>query len=225
MKPFHLIFAAMILCSACRTPDSDNESQKSNDLFTNIDKFQLEDSASNADEIKTFDTTSLRGKADKLLWELKDNDDFSYVIMYGTDTLIDMNGDGQPDLLIEYYGASGTGLKNGAEIILFNTSTNRFMYENTIDLPNPTFYFNTNTIVSYYIGNGGGDATKFRWNGYRLDTLEHIDVDIQSASDEFLMTSVIHDYKTGRTSTVTSDRVRLPAEYKYFDYKPIVRKE
>gem|GEM_PF-4574847 len=187
--------------------------------------FHLEDSASNADEIKTFDTTTLRGKADKLLWELKDNDDFSYVIMYGTDTLIDMNGDGQLDLLIEYYGASGTGLKNGAVIILFNTSTRRFMYENTIDLPNPTFYFNTNTIVSYYIGNGGGDATKFRWNGYRLDTLEYIDVDIQSASDEFLMTSVIHDYKTGRTSTVTSDRVRLPAEYKYFDYKPIVRKE
>ncbi|MPM06580.1 hypothetical protein SDC9_52881 [bioreactor metagenome] len=221
----YLILAVIVFCSACNNKESDNGNSKHINTLKAFDYFHFGNTLSQTIKIRNFDTTTLRGKADKLLFDLKDNDDYSYVIINGTDTLIDMNGDGQADLLIEYYGASGTGLKNGAEIIFFNTSTKRFMPENPIALSNPTFYFTTNTVVSYYIGNGGGYANKFKWNGYMLDTLEHIDIDIQSSSGNFLMTSVIHDYTTGNVSTVTSNKVRLPAEYKYFDYKPIVRIE
>jgi hypothetical protein len=45
-------------------------------------------------------------------------------------------------------------------------------------LANPTVYRDKKFIVGYYLGNGGGSATKLKWNGLKLETLEHIDIDV-----------------------------------------------
>ena len=173
-------------------------------------------------DVPVFDTKSLRDKAAKLIQELRDSND--YAIRVGKDTLIDLNGDRYSDVLIEYYGSAGTGLKNAVHIYLYNNKTKRFIKE-PVNLPNPTFYFRTNTVVSYYIGNGAGSAEEFRWNGLKLDTLETIEVDNWSMNHVFTSTAVIHNNVTKSRMIKISDMVWLPDRYNYWHYRPIIRRE
>ena len=168
-----------------------------------------------------INTTTPEGKAAQLLANLKDSID--YAAFWGKDTLIDLNGDGHRDLLLEFYGSSGTGLKNRVNIYLFNNKKLRFLKE-PIDLPNPTFNFRNNTIVSYYVANGGGYATELKWHGLRLDTIESIEVNIH-VSKEFKATAIIHNHLTGKETKKTTDMVWLPDKYKYWNYTPIIRRE
>lgn len=174
-------------------------------------------------DLPILDTKSLHDKAAKLVKELNDSSD--YTIRTGKDTLIDLNGDRYSDVLIEFYKSAGTGLKNAAHIYLYNNRTKRFLKE-PIELPNPAFNFENNTVVSYYIGLGGGYATELKWHGLKLDTLEAIDVDNEWGKKEFKSsTAIIHNYLTGADTKKVSDMVWLPEKYKYGKYQPLIRRE
>jgi len=164
---------------------------------------------------------TLKGKAANLIDALDENGDYP---LAGKDTLIDLNGDKYKDILIEFYGLAGTGLKNGVDIYLFNHRKKEFLKE-PIDLPNPTFNFNNSTVVSYYIGNGGGYASKLKWNVLKLDTLESIEVNNDWRGNDLRSTSIVYEHRTGKTTKKTSKMVWLPASYRYFDYQPIIKRE
>lgn len=141
------------------------------------------------------------------------------------DTLIDLNGDGFKDLLIEFYGASGTGLKNRICAYLYDNSKKKLKPCDMLNyLANPTFYFDKKIVVGYYLGNGGGTATKLKWNGLRLDTLEHIDIDVigKDGTTSFKLISV--NYQTRRKSFKTLEIMNLPDEYKYMDYQSVIKR-
>lgn len=141
------------------------------------------------------------------------------------DTLIDLNGDGIKDLLIEYYGASGTGLKNRINAYLYDNSKKKLKPCEPLNyLANPTFYFDRKIVVGYYVGNGGGTATKLKWNGLRLDTLEHIDIDIINKDSSISFKLVSTNYLTKRQSYKSLAVMNLPKEYKYMDYQPVIKK-
>jgi len=213
-----LFFTFLIAnCSNTSKPD-DVEKQQDTTILSETEK-EIEE---NADTVVYFDTTTVKGKAERVIQQLRDSN--SYVGNWGTDTLIDINGDKQLDLLIEFYAASGTGLKNGTLIYLYDKSAKIFWNE-PISLPNPTFNFNNYTIVSYYVGNGGGFATELKWRGYRLDTLESIDIDITTTDNKLKVESIIRNYKTGKEFRTVTNEVKLPKKYNYYNYNPIVRKE
>lgn len=106
---------------------------------------------------------SIKQQAKNIISKLKSSYEFPIGV---NDTLIDLNRDGFKDLLIEYYGASGTGLKNRISVYLYDNSKNKLKPCEALNyLANPTIYFDKKIVVGYYLGNGGGTATKFSGNG------------------------------------------------------------
>lgn len=165
---------------------------------------------------------SIKEQASSIISRLKSSNE---IPIYAKDTLIDLNGDGFKDLLIEYYGASGTGVKNRIDAYLYDNSRKKLKRCDVLSyLANPTFYFNRKIVVGYYLGNGGGSATKLKWNGLQLDTLEHIDIDVirKDGRTSFKLISV--DYLTQRKSFKTLETMDLPEEYKFMDYQSVIER-
>ncbi|WP_162902816.1 hypothetical protein [Taibaiella koreensis] len=166
------------------------------------------------------DESPLGRKATRLLNQLRAKGD--YTACYGIDSLIDMNGDGYKDLLVECYGASGTGFKYGATIFLFDRRKNQFRHQR-INLPNPTFYFDRKIITAYYVGLGGGYAYTLQWKGAHLDTLEYIDAVIHNKREGFTFSFERRDAITGHiTHSAVDNMIDLPPEYRYAEYRPLI---
>jgi hypothetical protein len=220
--PFCIVIMVLLLAafSGCDHPVPKRSK------FIDIDTAPISQAELLPDSIRNmpaFDTTTMYGRAKKLVQQLRDTGDYRGV--YGLDTLMDMNGDRQLDILLEYYGSVGTGEKNRGDVILFDKSQDRFLTENPIYLDNPTFDFKNKTIVSYYIANGGGHAFKGKWNGLRLDTLEYIEIDKTNYKNGSLkVESVRHNYITGKITRSVRDHVSLPEEYNVGDYKPVIKR-
>ena len=162
---------------------------------------------------------SLQAKAKLFIEALHDSDDYP---MGGHDTLIDLNRDGYKDILVEYYGMSGTGLKNMVDIYPYDIEKKRFSLSNKICLANPTFYFKTRTIASYYIAYGGGGAMLHHWKGSGIVQDEKIDVEVTNA-DHPLFKYTLINCRTGKTHKWTDSMINLPARYRYYEYVPIIK--
>ncbi len=166
-------------------------------------------------------TITIKKQAQSIISRLKSTGEYS---TDAKDTLIDLNGDNFKDILIEYYGASGTGLKNRIRVFLYNNSLKKFRpCEQLNNLGNPTFYFDKKIIVGYYVASGGGSATKFKWNGLRLDTLEQIDVEVFNKNNSTSFEIVSYDFITKRKTHKTLQTMQLPKEYKYWDYVSVIK--
>lgn len=160
-------------------------------------------------------------QARKLVTGLQEKGD--YAANHGPDSLLDLNGDGYKDLLIECYGGSGSGFKNGADIYLYDVSGKRFSNK-VISLANPTFYFDRKTIATYYLGIGGGYAYTFRWKGKILDTLEYIDIEVDNRKAAPVFTIRRTDLVTRQTTSKVTDIADLPSSYRYGAYAPLIKK-
>lgn len=165
--------------------------------------------------------SSLKEQAQTFVSRLKNNDDYP---MGGRDTLIDLNGDNLKDILIEFYALAGTGEKNGIRVYLYDNSKKKFKPCEPLNyLANPTFYFDKKVVVGYYLGNGSGQATTLKWHGLKLDTLEHIDIDITWHDNDASFKLVSYNYITKKNAVKTVHAMDLPKEYKYMDYEPIIK--
>lgn len=167
--------------------------------------------------------SSLKKKAEKIIAVLKDSGEYA---MGAKDTLIDLNGDRYLDLLIEYYGGSGTGLKNRITVFLYDSSKKQFRDCGQLNyLGNPTFYFKKKEVAGYYIALGGDSATQLKWNGLKLDTLEYIEVEVLGNSADFFFRLTSRDYKTKKKTIQRMKTLKLPPMYKYWKYTPIIKRE
>jgi hypothetical protein len=169
-------------------------------------------------------SSTLKQKAKLLIEKLKKEGE--YPLSGGKDTLIDLNGDNFKDILIEYYGSSGTGEKNRVIVYLYDNSKKKFASCEQLDyLANPTFYFKEKIVAGYYVANGGGHATKLKWNKSKLDTLEYIDVDIFVEDSQLRFKLDSYNYVTKKRSTKTLEMMDLPKVYRYMEYEPIIKRE
>lgn len=136
------------------------------------------------------------------------------------DTLIEVNGDGVKELIIEHYGLAGSGLKYRMDIYHFNDSTCKFRLNNELNnLANITF--DNNFIYGFYIGNGGGEARKYKWNGNQVKLIEKYIINIMNEDADSIWVEYT-DYSTGIKDSIFWDKIDLPIEYHYEDYKPIL---
>lgn len=144
----------------------------------------------------------------------------------GEDTLIDLNADDRLDYLREYYGESGFGVKNRVYVALGEGPEGNFRTCPQLNqLPNPRFLFDSAFVYGSYLGGGGGDGFKLRWQGKRLDTLLSIDVRVEHLGEEFAFHFSEKDYVTGRTRTWTSDQADFPDAFLFPEGEPLIRGE
>jgi len=167
---------------------------------------------------------ALKKKAEELIKELKSNRE--YPRSSGYDTLIDLNSDRYKDILIEYYGDFGTGLKNRIRVFLFDPLHNKFKECRQLsNLANPTFYFNKKIVVGYYVAIGGGYAAKLKWDHLKLDSLENIDIEVNNSVENHpLFTISSYNYVTKKRLIKTVSSMELPEEYRYWKYVPIIKR-
>lgn len=147
----------------------------------------------------------------------------SHAVPIYYDTLIDLNNDGIDELFFEYYGLSGSGEKNRIELYQYDTIENVFkINESMSELVNPSFYFENNTICSYYIANGGGSASKYRWDMGKTALIENYNIEIFSQDS---MKVIFNNYVSGVCDTIIWNKISLPKEYRYGEYSQLIKEK
>ena len=92
---------------------------------------------------------------------------------YVSDTIQDVNGDQQPDFLINWYGSIGCCLKNFYDVYLLEKNANKF--SKGYEFINPTFSAKEKMVRGVGYGHPGATYLyKFHWDGFNIDTLEYI---------------------------------------------------
>lgn len=202
--------ALTLILTACNQNGSTYQSNK-----TDYDKYL--DSLKNV----KFDTTTLNGKYEKIVADLKiDNS----ITLGGVDTLIDLNYDGQPDILVEYYGTAGSGMKNYIFAYLYNKEKSTFVIDTFLSgLISPTFNFKKKTITSFYIANGGGDAWKYYWDGKVSKPLENYHFEINDTKSKLQVKCLYKNLVSGEKFESVDTIVSLPIEYNYCNYSGLIK--
>ncbi len=135
-------------------------------------------------------------------------------------TLIDVNNDRIEELIIEYYGLAGTGLKYRMDVYHLDESLCKYILNKEIsNLANITF--DSNFIYGFYIANGGGEANKYEWEGNNVKLIEKYTVDIMSDNADSISVEY-SNFITGKKESFFWNKIDLPKEYNYNNYKPIL---
>ena len=129
-------------------------------------------------------------------------------LVYVSDTIQDVNGDNQPDFLINWYGSIGCCLKNFYDVYLFQKTNNKF--SERYEFINPTFSVKEKIVRGVGYGHPGATYLyKFHWNGFNIDTLEYIFPDKNRAGHYLKSPTTTYD-----TDDVQEIRLKsVPKEY------------
>jgi hypothetical protein len=108
-----------------------------------------------------LDTATLRGKRDQIMLDfllLNSPSGPDY------DSLFDLNYDGYVDYVIGFYYQSGTGLKHGIKVYLFDSQNKVYQKDSLLSsLANPSFYLEEKIITGFYLPHGAGGGEKLEW--------------------------------------------------------------
>jgi hypothetical protein len=131
------------------------------------------------------------------------------------DTMMDVNGDGYLDLILEYYGLMGTGDKYFHDIYLYHPQKGKYI--DSVSLMNPSYYPEKGEITAIYIPHGGASGAKYRWYNYRLDTIEIFLDQMNSIGDSLFSHSYLENRLKGKVTLRTYYRGRfIPKEYQNY---------
>jgi hypothetical protein len=130
-------------------------------------------------------------------------------LTYLVDTIQDVNGDGQKDFLVDWYGNNGCCLKNHYEVYLINTDNETFTP--SYKFINPTFSAKEKVIRGVCYGHPGEtELYKYKWNGLIVDTIEYIYPD-KRRKGHYLKSDRLPYMSKGVKETKLND---IPVEYK-----------
>lgn len=95
--------------------------------------------------------------------------------IYG-DTIIDVNGDGYLDLILESYAGAGFGTKYLHSLYLFNPKTK--LYTSSFEsFLNVAFFPETKIFTSTYFGEGFISGKKYKWEGLKFMQIEAVSME------------------------------------------------
>ncbi len=128
---------------------------------------------------------------------------------YVKDTIQDVNGDGHPDFLVNWYGSTGCCLKNFYNVYLFQPATGTF--SKGYEFINPTFSAKEGVIRGVCYGHPGEtEMYKYKWNGLKVDTIEYIYPD-KNKKGHYIKANKRSVYSKGLLET---NLKMIPKEYK-----------
>lgn len=124
--------------------------------------------------------------------------------IYG-DSIMDVNGDGHLDLVLESYAGAGFGTKYLHSVYLFNPETKR--YTNAFNsFLNVAFFPETKVFTSTYFGKAYTSGEKYKWEGMNF-------IKIETASMENYLSCTIEHIPEGKITTITNCSQCFPKEY------------
>jgi hypothetical protein len=130
-------------------------------------------------------------------------------LTYVNDTIQDVNGDGQKDFLVNWYGNNGCCLKNFYIVYLLHADNGTF--SQNYEFINPTFSAKEKVIIGVRYGQPGEtELYKFKWNGLKVDTVEYIYPDIRRKGHYLKSDRLPYASKSAK-ETILKD---VPTEYK-----------
>lgn len=212
---FYILILVLVGCTDSSNNSvnqaSENKEESKNDTVKNVldigqtegmNTFSIYDSL----ETAIVDTTTLGGKREWLMnqfmvWNTPSGPDF--------DTLFDLNFDGNHDYVIGFYGQSGTGLKHGIKVYIYNEQTGCYHKDSLLSsLPNPSFYLREKKITSFYLPYGAGYCTTLQWINGNWTIAESIEV----VNDESESVWVISYPRTGKEKRIKHAYQGIPPQ-------------
>lgn len=130
---------------------------------------------------------------------------------YITDTIYDVNGDGNKDFLISSQISKGDFPRTLSSVYLFNPKSNRF--SKRYDFSNPTFYPEEKTIRGLCNGLiGDTEMYKFKWNKKSIDTIEYVYFEKNGIGDK-TGNIIISNYRRSNENKIEKILNFVPKEY------------
>lgn len=132
---------------------------------------------------------------------------------YVNDTIRDINGDGQKDFVVNWYGSSGCCLKAFSNVYLLRAGKKTF--SKNFEFINPTFSPKDEIIRGVCYGHPSEtEMYKYRWNGETVDTLEYISYEKNDKGEKTGKIIVSNDRPFGDRYKVLKRLNFVPLEYK-----------
>jgi hypothetical protein len=187
---FSLLFISLAGCNSSENPSSPTTTipDKTDYVDTTFEKPHNQTSEADYDDsrLKALYQTDTSTLAGKRKWILDSFDIANKITSPEYDTVLDLNYDGHIDYVIGYYGQSGTGIKNGVDVFIYDQRSGRYIYDEELSsLPNPTFYINQKKITWFYLGNGGGNGGRIQWRKGQWISTKEFDVTFERDSTKW----------------------------------------
>lgn len=136
-------------------------------------------------------------------------DDLTYVDHF----IKDINGDGDKDFLLHWYPESGCCRRNVFNAYLYKQKTGEFTPK--YQFMNPTFSAAEKIIRGVDYGHPGQTGLyKYRWDGFKLDTIEFISPD--SAGKKFYLTKTRKFGQSGKLLATVPKEYHKIESYDWF---------
>lgn len=132
---------------------------------------------------------------------------------YINDKIKDINGDGQRDFIVNWYGSTGCCLKGFSNVYLLRSDQQSFSKD--LEFINPTFSPQEKMIRGICYGHPGEtEMYKYKWNGEKVDTLEYISYEKTEKGQKTgkIISSTSRPFKDGSKAVKVLNSI--PIEYK-----------
>ncbi|MBB3186109.1 hypothetical protein [Microbacter margulisiae] len=129
-------------------------------------------------------------------------------LAYVNDTIEDVNGDGKLDFLFHWYPISGCCLRDIYDVYLQKPNGD---FTKQIEFINPNFSSKEKIIRGLCYGYGA-PLYKYRWDGYKVDTIEYIYLPNNTNDHHFIRKK--HEDEKEKGVII----MQLPKEYKKIGY-------
>jgi hypothetical protein len=127
---------------------------------------------------------------------------------YIKDTIFDVNGDNYKDFIVNWYPSSGCCRRDIYNVYLYIPNKKTFSID--YEFINPTFSAKEKIIRGVGYGHPGEvELYKYKWNGFRVDTIEFIYPDIKTKG-QFIRTKTKRDSSNSNEGEILN---LLPIEY------------
>ncbi|NRA11762.1 MAG: hypothetical protein HRT57_07395 [Crocinitomicaceae bacterium] len=138
-----------------------------------------------------IDTSTLERKRAFILNEFKTGQES---LAYVHDTLMDLNFDSFPDLVIETHTIAGRGMRNGVEAYVFNDAKKCYVRDTFFSaMENPSFYLENNRMSSFQLSYGSGAGQEYEWYGGEWNLAKAFEVTNYGKSSVWKVTYAMTD--------------------------------
>ena len=136
-----------------------------------------------------------------------------WTLEYVNDTIQDVNGDGEKDFVVNWYGSTGCCLKAFSDVYVLKKDNKTF--SERVTLINPTFSPKEKVVRGICYGHPGEtELYKYKWNLEKLDTIEYVSYQKDGKEKKTGKVIVSNKQFKGNNYKILKVLNKVPSEYK-----------